>query len=37
MISMPAITWQRSPERRAWVAEAPGTETLTVSQQAHRS
>jgi hypothetical protein len=31
------ITWQRSGERRTWVAEAPGGETLTVSQQAHRS
>src|SRR5262249_41692483 len=30
-------TWQRSPERRTWVAEAPGGEVLTVSQQAHRS
>ena len=37
MTSMPTITWARSPERRAWVAEAPGGEVLTVSQQAHRS
>jgi hypothetical protein len=32
-----AATWARSPERRAWVAEAPDGSVLTVSQQAHRS
>jgi len=32
-----AATWQRSPERRTWVAEAPDGSVLTVSQQAHRS
>jgi hypothetical protein len=26
------ITWQRSGERRTWVAEAPGGLTLTVSK-----
>ena len=29
---MSALEWTRSGERRTWVAEAPGGETLTVSK-----
>jgi hypothetical protein len=35
--ALSTVTWARSAGHHAWVAEAPGGEVLTVTQQAHRS